>query len=131
MKELATEVSKLQVGDPADKNTDVGPLISPREVERVNEWVTEAKENGATIVTGGSKHSETCYLPTVILNPDNNSKVMTQEIFGPVVCVSEYEDIESAIKQANSLPYAFQAALYSNNLNTICLLYTSPSPRDS
>ena len=119
IKELAVEVSKLQVGDPADENTDVGPLILPREINRIHEWVTEAKEGGATIVTGGSQHSKTCYLPTVILNPDENSKVMTQEIFGPVVCVSEYEDIESAIKQANSLPYAFQAALYSNDLNTI------------
>jgi len=115
-KQLAAGAEMLKVGDPMNPDTEVGPLILPREVDRVAEWVEKARESGATVLCGGQKQSETVYLPTVLLNPPNDADVSNREIFGPVVCVYSYADKSEAIKIANSLPYAFQAAVYTNDL---------------
>ncbi len=114
---LADKANKLQVGDPLDPNTDVGPLITQKEVDRVAVWVEEAVAEGATLLSGGKKISDTCYAPTVLLNPSPQSKVSQQEIFGPVVCVYAYSDQNHAVDMANSLPFAFQSAVYTNDLN--------------
>ncbi len=113
---LVKGVEALQVGDPALETTDVGPLILPREVTRVHEWVEEAVKEGATLATGGTIHSETCYTPTVLVNPADNSKVSKSEIFGPVVCVYGYSDREDAYKRANDVPFSFQAAVITESL---------------
>jgi len=116
---LASKASQLKVGDQLDPTTEVGPLILPREVDRVSQWVEEAKESGAKVLCGGKKISDTCYAPTVLLNPDENTTVSQKEIFGPVVCVYSYTDKADAIARANALPYAFQASVYSNDLNDV------------
>ena len=100
-----------------DEKTEVGPLIFPREVDRVEEWVNEAIEGGAKLLCGGKRISETCYQPTVLLNPPANAKVSTLEIFGPVVCVYSYSDREKAIEIANSLDVHFQAAVFTKDLD--------------
>ena len=117
--QLASKASQLKVGDQLDPNTEVGPLIQPREVDRVAQWVEEAKESGAKVLCGGEKLSNTCYAPTVLLNPDDKATVTQNEIFGPVVCVYSYTDKADAIARANSLPYAFQASIYSNDLTDV------------
>lgn len=118
---LADEITKaaeqLIVGDPLDKNTEVGPLIAEKEVERVHEWVLEAEKSGGKILCGGKKITDTCYSPTVIYNPSSEAKVSTEEIFGPVVCVYPYVDREKAIREANSLDYHFQAAVFTKDLD--------------
>jgi acyl-CoA reductase-like NAD-dependent aldehyde dehydrogenase len=116
---LAAAAKRLKVGDQLSPDTQVGPLILPREVDRVSQWVEEARDAGAQVLCGGEKLSDTCYSPTVILNPEESSKVSQQEIFGPVVCVYSYSDKADAIKRANSLPFAFQAAIYSNDLTDV------------
>ncbi|MBE8189368.1 MAG: aldehyde dehydrogenase family protein [Candidatus Thioglobus sp.] len=113
---IAQAVDKLVVGDAINEETDVGPLIFPREVDRVSEWVNEAISEGAKLITGGEKIGETCYQPSVLLNPNAKSKVSNMEIFGPVVCVYGYENIAQAIEIANSLEVAFQAAVFSDNI---------------
>ncbi|MES9972301.1 MAG: aldehyde dehydrogenase family protein [Candidatus Thiodiazotropha sp.] len=113
---LAAEGNKMQVGDPTLEKTAIGPLIRPREMERVHAWVSEAVEQGAELICGGEPFSATCYQPTVLFNPPLDAKVSTQEVFGPVVCVYAYDDMDNAIDQANGLPFAFQAAVFSNNL---------------
>ncbi len=113
---LAEAAEQLVVGDPTEENTEVGPLILPREVDRVAEWVDEAIAQGATLVTGGKKLEHGCYAPTVLLNPPADAKVSTLEVFGPVVCVYGYQDIRDAIEQANGLDVAFQASVFSNDL---------------
>ena len=115
-KRMAEAAEALIVGDPVKPETECGPLILPREVERVAQWVDEAKQSGGQILTGGDKISETLYKPTVLLNPPANSKVSTQEIFGPVVCIYPYKNIEDAIQQSNGLPYAFQSSIFTENL---------------
>jgi len=113
---LAKMAKALVVGDPLDKDTEVGPLILPREVDRIEKWVNEAVADGAEVLCGGSRISDTCYAPTVLLNPNDDLSVSTQEIFGPVVCIYSYVDRDEAIQRANSLPYAFQAAVYTDSI---------------
>jgi acyl-CoA reductase-like NAD-dependent aldehyde dehydrogenase len=115
---LAEGASALQVGNPSSADTEVGPLILPREVDRVDEWVQEAIGDGAKLVTGGQRVSNTTYTPTVLLDPPANAKVSTREIFGPVVCVYPYSDRGEAITRANALDVAFQAAVYTRDLET-------------
>lgn len=115
-KVLADQALQLNVGDPTLDSTEVGPLITPSQVERVHQWVNAAVTAGATLLTGGFKLSDTLYAPTVLLNPPSDSDVSTKEIFGPVVCVYAYEAIAEAIAQANSLDVAFQAAVYTEDL---------------
>ena len=116
--QLATKASQLIVGDPLKHDTEVGPLILPREVERVEQWVNEAKLSGASVLCGGHRISATCYAPTVLLNPPQNAKVSQLEIFGPVVCIYAYQDRLQAIKQANALPFAFQASVFTKDIDT-------------
>ncbi|MCU7924544.1 MAG: aldehyde dehydrogenase family protein [Candidatus Thiodiazotropha sp. (ex Dulcina madagascariensis)] len=113
---LAAEGGQMSVGDPTLPETGIGPLIRPREVERIHDWVKEAVAQGAELVCGGEPLSETCYPATVLYNPPPQAKVSTQEVFGPVVCVYACEAMEQAIEQANALPYAFQAAVFTQNL---------------
>jgi acyl-CoA reductase-like NAD-dependent aldehyde dehydrogenase len=114
--ELASMANELSVGDQLDKATDLGPLISPAEVDRIEEWVSEAINKGGKVLCGGERISDSCYKPTVILNPPDDVRASTEEIFGPVVCVYSYSDRDEAINRANSLPFAFQAAVFTNNL---------------
>ena len=88
------------------------------EVDRVHEWVQEVVESGAELLVGGEKLSSSCYAPTVLLNPSADARVSTAEIFGPVVCVYSYSDINDAIARANALPFAFQAAVCTRNVDT-------------
>lgn len=115
--ELADLASKLVVGDQMNEATEVGPLILPREVDRVEAWVNEALESGAQLLCGGKRISNTCYEPTVLLNPSLDAKVSTLEIFGPVVCVYSYSDREKAIEIANSLDVHFQASVFTRDLD--------------
>ena len=80
-------------------------------------WVNEAIEKGAKVLCGGKKISETCFEPTVLLNPPADAKVSTDEIFGPVVCVYSYTNRLEAIKIANSLDVHFQAAVFTKNID--------------
>jgi len=115
--QLAEMAAKLVVGNQMDEKTEVGPLISPQEVDRVEQWVKEAVESGAKILCGGKRISDTCYEPTVLYNPSQEAKVSTEEIFGPVVCVYPYSRREEAIKAANSLDVHFQAAVFTKNID--------------
>ncbi|MCZ6833162.1 MAG: aldehyde dehydrogenase family protein, partial [Acidobacteria bacterium] len=111
-------VGDLKTGDPLDINTDVGPLIRKREVERVESWVREAIDNGAELLCGGQKLSETTYSPTVLLNPPDDARVSQEEIFGPVVALYTYDDINEAIARANAPDMFFQASIFTRDLDT-------------
>ena len=120
---LAVIATALKVGDPTAADTEVGPLIRPREVTRVHEWVTAAIAAGAEKLCGGEVLSESCYAPTVLFNPPDEAMVSQQEIFAPVVCVYSYKDMDDAIERANALPVAFQAAVFTNELDTALHCY--------
>lgn len=117
IEEFSRATNKLIVGYPFDKATDVGSLITPKEVNRVEEWVNEAIENGAKLITGGKRISDTCFEPTVLFNPSEDSKVSVNEIFDPVVCIYPFADREEAIKKANALDVHFRAAVFTKNID--------------
>ena len=120
---LAEQAKSLIIGDPTDEVTQVGPLIRAAEVDRIHAWVTEAIDSGAERLSGGEPISDSCYPCTVLYQPPRDAKVSTQEIFGPVVCVYEYENIQEAFEQANELPYAFQAAIFTDSVETASQAY--------
>jgi acyl-CoA reductase-like NAD-dependent aldehyde dehydrogenase len=120
---LAELGAKLKVGDPTSPDTEVGPLIRTAEVDRIDEWVQAAIAGGAKCLTGGERISESCYKPTVLLDPPADANVSTMEIFGPVICVYSYDDLDDAIEQANSLPVSFQAAVMTKDIDTAMRVY--------
>ena len=111
---LANGASKLVVGNAINEATECGPLIHPREVDRVAEWINEVKD---AVITGGERLSDTTYAPTVLLNPPADARVSRMEVFGPALCVYGYDDMNTAIEQANALPFAFQASVFTKNLD--------------
>lgn len=111
--ELAAGAEALIVGDPTKDETQCGPLIRPAEVDRVEAWVDAAVEGGAGLLAGGKRIGQTLYRPTVLVDPPRDAKISREEVFGPVVCVYGYDKLEAAIAQANDLPYAFQAAVFT------------------
>lgn len=113
----------MTIGDPTLAETAVGPLIRHREVDRVEEWVDEAVVRGAKLITGGQRLSDSTYACTVLFDPPPDVRVSCQEIFGPVICVYSYEDVDTAIAQANGLPYAFQAAVLTKDIDTAMHCY--------
>ena len=120
---LAELGAKMKVGDPTSRDTEVGPLIRSAEVDRVDEWVQAAIAGGAKCLTGGERISESCYKPTILLNPPEDANVSLMEIFGPVICVYSYDDIDDAIEKANSLPVSFQAAVMTKDIDTAMRVY--------
>jgi acyl-CoA reductase-like NAD-dependent aldehyde dehydrogenase len=120
---LAALATALQVGDPTSADTEVGPLIRTREVTRVHEWVTGAIAAGAEKLCGGEVLSASCYAPTVLFDPPDDVTISQQEVFGPVVCIYSYADMDAAIARANALPVAFQAAVFTNELDTALHCY--------
>jgi len=116
-KGLVDLANNLKTGDPLYKETEVGPLILPREVDRVESWVNEAIDSGATLLCGGKRISDTCYMPTILMNPPSDAKVSHEEIFGPVLCLYSYSKREEAIARANAVPFAFQAAVFTKDID--------------
>jgi acyl-CoA reductase-like NAD-dependent aldehyde dehydrogenase len=109
-------VQALAVGDPLLPATEVGPLILPREADRVLSWIEEAKAGGAKVATGGTRLSDTTLSPTVLVEPPAGARVSREEVFGPVTCVYGFAEVGTAIQAANSLPVAFQSAIFTQDL---------------
>lgn len=114
---FATRVKALRVGDPLLPETEVGPLILPREADRVLTWTEEAVSAGAKLIGGGSINGTTLN-PAIIVNPPRDAKVSTREVFGPITCVYPFTELGDAIEAANSLPVAFQASIFTEELRT-------------
>ena len=114
---FAARVTALKVGDPLLAETEVGPLILPREADRVSAWTDEAVGAGARLIGGGRVNSTTLN-PSIIVHPRADAKVSTLEVFGPVTCVYPFTRLDDAICAANSLPVAFQASIFTEDLHT-------------
>jgi acyl-CoA reductase-like NAD-dependent aldehyde dehydrogenase len=116
MKIFLDHVSNLNVGDPLDPETNVGPMISEKEAIRIEQWVNEAKEAGAVILTGGRREGS-IYYPTVIQHAKKGMKIVDEEVFAPVVSVTPYNTIEEAIELVNDSKYGLQAGIYTKDIN--------------
>ena len=115
--EFVPKVEALTVGDPADAATDVGPVISEDERDRILEWVRESK---GEILAGGDATQDGLIRPTVIAAPAPDDRVQCEEVFGPVVTLTRTTSLDDAIEQANATRYGLQAAIFSSDLKT-CL----------
>jgi acyl-CoA reductase-like NAD-dependent aldehyde dehydrogenase len=111
LEQFLPRVEGLKLGDPADEDTDVGPLIAPSERDRVLSWIEEARSLGAEILTGGELEGD-LLPPTVIAGPQPNAKVASEEVFGPVCTVSPYDTLADAIALANGTRYGLQAGIF-------------------
>ena len=115
---LVPRVEALVVGDPADEDTDVGPLIDAGALDRVDAWVQEALAGGARALCG-AKRDDPCYLPTVLTDVRDDMKVSCMEVFGPVVTVQPYGSFDEALEMANATEYGLQAGVFTNDVEKV------------
>jgi acyl-CoA reductase-like NAD-dependent aldehyde dehydrogenase len=113
---LVPRVRELKVGDPADEETDVGPVIDSGAKERILEWIEEAKRGGAEVLAGGEEQ-DGLIQPTVIGNASPELKVSCEEVFGPVVTVNAVDSLDEAIELANSTRYGLQAGIFTTRID--------------
>ncbi|HEX3609266.1 MAG TPA: aldehyde dehydrogenase family protein [Solirubrobacterales bacterium] len=114
---LVANTAKLTVGDPLDAETDVGPLISGGDRDRVKDWIEEAVDAGAQLLSGGELVDEgRCLAPTLLGSPPRESKVWCEEIFGPVATVDRYTDFGEALRMANDSKFGLQAGVFTGDV---------------
>jgi acyl-CoA reductase-like NAD-dependent aldehyde dehydrogenase len=113
--ELVPKVEALTVGDPLDERTDVSALISTSERERVESWIDEATAGGAKVLTGGQERNGVL-APTVLTGVQPDMKVCSLEVFGPVIAVQTYSEVDDAFRLANDTRYGLQAAIFTRDL---------------
>ncbi|OJT59596.1 aldehyde dehydrogenase [Bacillus licheniformis] len=120
LNKFVEKTKKLKVGDPFDPDTNIGALISSEHTERVMNYIELAKREGGNILTGGKRpegQESGCFLePTIITGLSRNSRLIKEEIFGPVVTVIPFDDEEEVIAQANDTHYGLSATLWTNDL---------------
>jgi acyl-CoA reductase-like NAD-dependent aldehyde dehydrogenase len=114
---LVANVAKLKVGDPLDSKTDVGPLITPGDRDRVKQWVEEAVAAGAELLTGGELVDEgRCLAPTLLSAPPKDAKVWCEEIFGPVATIDTFAGFDEALALANDSKFGLQAGVFTRDV---------------
>jgi acyl-CoA reductase-like NAD-dependent aldehyde dehydrogenase len=116
--ELVRRVKALKYGDPLDEATDVGPVIDRGAAERVEEWVVEAQQEGAKLLTGGSR-SGNLWQPTVLADIKPEMRVSCQEVFAPLVGLYRYSDITKAIASVDDSDFGLQAGLFTRDLKVV------------
>ncbi|MCM3387653.1 aldehyde dehydrogenase family protein [Ureibacillus chungkukjangi] len=114
-KAFVEETRKLKLGDPLDPTTDVSAMIHPKEVERIKQWVEEAKEQGAEVAIG-AEYTDRTLQPTVMVNVKPNMKVVCQETFAPIVSLVPYPTLDEAISLVNASELGLNAGIYTNVL---------------
>ncbi len=114
-KRFLAETKKLKVGNPIEKDCDVGPMIDEKEAVRAESWVREAVAQGAKVLIGGKREGRVMQ-PTVLANVRPEMKVMCQEAFAPLVSIYEYDSFEDAVRMVEDSPYGLQAGIYTNDL---------------
>ncbi len=108
----------MVVGDPLDERVDVGPMIDSKEVDRIEEWVNEAKVGGAKVLAGG-KRDGLVYYPTVLADVKPDMKVVAEEVFAPVASVIACEDFEESLRQANDTKFGLQVGVFTRDIDRV------------
>jgi acyl-CoA reductase-like NAD-dependent aldehyde dehydrogenase len=114
---LTPKVEALTLGDPADEETDVGPVIDQDARDRILEWIEEARSRGARVLAGGGLDGELIQ-PTLLADTPPDVKVSCEEVFGPVVVVNSYDDLDDAIRLSNSTRYGLQAGIFTQRIES-------------
>lgn len=116
MKKFADGTRKLKIGDPIESETDIGPIISASEADRIQNWIKEAVEQGAEVICGGKREGNV-YYPTIITNTKPEMKVVKDEIFGPVAVVEKISTFEEGVNLCDQSQYGLQAGIFTSNIN--------------
>ena len=122
MDKFVAATKKLKIGNPLEEETDIGPMINLGAAEQIEEWISEAVQKGARLLTGGHRDG-TIYEPTILENVKSELRVSCQEAFAPVVVVSPYKDFEEALKEVNNSIYGLQAGVFTKDLKKAFLAY--------
>ena len=121
MEALAASFGKTRVGDPFDETSQLGPLVSERQRDRVLGYIAKGVDEGATLATGGGRPADLdrgYYVePTVFGNVDNHSSIGSEEIFGPVLAVIKADDEQDAVRLANDTIYGLNASVFTNDVD--------------
>jgi glyceraldehyde-3-phosphate dehydrogenase (NADP+) len=115
---LVERFERLKIGDPLDDDTDIGPLIDSGAADRVEEWLQEALDRGAEILTGGGRDGNVIE-PTILTNLQESMRVSCEEVFGPVVGVYPYGNVDEAIRAASASAFGLQAGLFTYDQRVI------------
>jgi acyl-CoA reductase-like NAD-dependent aldehyde dehydrogenase len=121
---LKNRASKMKIGDGLNRSTEMGPLVSETQRDKVHKYIKIGKDEGATLVLGGTFYEEgDCkngwfYKPTIFTNVTANMRIAQEEIFGPVLAVFRVKDLDEAIKVMNSTSYGLSSSIYTTNVNT-------------
>ncbi|MEC1079651.1 aldehyde dehydrogenase family protein [Bacillus safensis] len=113
---LKQKVEQLVVGDPLSSESDIGCMVDVQAAQRVETWIQEAESMGAHLLCGGKRNGASI-TPAILLNPPKQAKVVCEEVFGPVVSILPFEELEEAIKEANDSRYGLQAGIFTNQLD--------------
>ena len=116
---IATIANSLKLGGPKEEGSNIGPLISQKQLTRVMGYIDEGKRDGVEVVTGGHRLDRRGYFvhPTVLTNVDRGARLYREEIFGPVVTVLPFEDDDEAVALANDTSYGLAATAWTTNLS--------------
>ncbi|MDF2052293.1 MULTISPECIES: aldehyde dehydrogenase family protein [unclassified Arthrobacter] len=116
LEQVTARTRALRTGPKLDRTTDVGPLISKAEARRVEEWVEEARNAGATVHVGGRRRG-TFFEPTVLTDVPSRCRVISDEVFGPVVTLLPFIEVSDAIYAANDTEYGLQAGVFTQSID--------------
>ena len=121
VEKFSAEISKMTVGPSLEGSFDIGPIINTSGIEKVEELVAEAIENGAKVSVGGARHElgGNFYQPTVLTGVTSKMRCVQEEIFGPVAPILSFESEEEAVFMANDTPFGLAAYFYSTNMSRI------------
>ncbi len=114
---LAAAVAALKVGDPRDPETELGPMITRGDVERITTWVRDAEADGARVLTGGHPLTDSVFAPTVIDHVPEYAALCREEAFAPIVGLYRFTELADAITRVNASRYGLQAGIFTSNLN--------------
>ncbi|KAA0207817.1 aldehyde dehydrogenase family protein [Ignavibacteria bacterium CHB1] len=114
---LKTKIEKMKIGNPMDKGTDIGPVVSEEQFNKVLNYIKIAKDEGAELLTGGERYGTTGFFikPTAFINVRNEMRNAQEEIFGPVISIIKFKDDNEAIIIANDSIYGLGGAVWSAN----------------
>ncbi len=119
---LIKKAGELVCGDPADAKTTVGPLIDAKNAERVEEWLKQATDQGATLLTGGQRKGN-IIKPALLENVPATCNVVKEEVFAPVAVLTQYKDLNEVIEDANASRFGLQAGIFSTDFDEINRFY--------